>query len=168
VEAVEALIKCVRTNGAACFVKEANRVMREKDVGFHPALSFAARVISPPFAVAVFFGGTFVDMACALVMSVVLSLVSLLGVASGYSPFARTFDRIFYTLAGFLVALMARTASSLNLIEHTCNRAVQLATIVDLLPGVSITLSVLELSANRSVSGTVRLFSALVTAFLIG
>ena len=123
---------------------------------------------SPPFAVAVFFGGTFIDMLAAFVIGIVVSLLSLVGFVSGYAPFARTFDRIFFTLAGFVVALMARTASSLNWIEHSCNRVVQLSVVVDFLPGISITLSVLELAANRSVSGTVRLFSSLVTAFMIG
>ncbi len=119
-------------------------------------------------AVAVFFGGTFVDMGAALVIGLILSILSLLGEVSGFPPFARTFDRIFCTIAGFAVAVLARSASSVNLIEHVCNRAVQLSVIVDLLPGISITLSVLELAASRSVSGTVRLFSSLLSAFLIG
>jgi uncharacterized membrane protein YjjP (DUF1212 family) len=70
----------VRTKGAACFATEARRVMANKKTGFPPWLSFAARVISPPLAVAVFFGGTFVDMIAAFCIGFVVGLLSLVGV----------------------------------------------------------------------------------------
>ncbi len=107
-------------------------------------------------------------MGAAFVIGLVLAVLSFLIRLTNFGPLERTFDRIFGVVAGIIVAVLARTFSYFSLVEHSCNRAVQLSVVVDLLPGVSITLSVLELAASRSVSGTVRLFSALLSAFLIG
>ena len=166
IEDVEACVKATRKDSGS-FAERATRVLAARGEAFHWLLVAIAQALSPPLAVVVFFGGSFQDMAVALVLGIIATLISLPG-KWGTPEFQGTWANVFPVLIGFVVALLSRSANALNLLEVSCVRAVQLGIIVDLLPGVSIATSVLEIAANNSISGTSRLFSALVRAFLLG
>ncbi|KAJ1957263.1 pheromone-regulated protein prm10, partial [Dipsacomyces acuminosporus] len=66
-------------------------------------------------------------------------------------------------LPAFLMSLITSLLSN-----HLCFAAVPMAAIINLLPGVSLALAMLELSSSNVICGAVRLVSAMVTSFMLG
>ncbi|KAI8846890.1 hypothetical protein BC829DRAFT_397714 [Chytridium lagenaria] len=93
------------------------------------------------------FGGNWVDAMIAAVLGLFVGILSLLS------------ER--YSSVTYLLEFFAR---------YLCTAFIarSLHSIAILLPGLSLTISIIELSTRNMVSGTVRLFGALFTAMLLG
>jgi len=107
-----------------------------------------------------FFGGGWPEMATSLGLGLV---TGLLGWAAGRSEtLARTFD----FLAAAVVSFLAAAASVLVLPLGT--NEITIATLIVLLPGLTLTLALNELNSGHWVAGTARLTGSLTTFLKIG
>ncbi|KAJ2785583.1 pheromone-regulated protein prm10 [Coemansia interrupta] len=102
------------------------------------------------------FGGSWRDSAISLALGLVAGLMNLAaGKLPGYTNF---FEVSVSILAGILSAALARWG---------CIGATALSATVVLLPGLVMTTGVIELSSRHMIAGTVRIFYALLLAFII-
>jgi uncharacterized membrane protein YjjP (DUF1212 family) len=106
-----------------------------------------------------FFQCDWYDVFYAFALGVVVGLVCLLGEKRP------AFGRLVEIASSCLVAFLARVIYTFTRI---CVGGVTLSAIVWLLPGLSLTIGVTELATRNVVSGTSRVFSALLTAFQLG
>ncbi|MBA2542154.1 MAG: threonine/serine exporter family protein [Deltaproteobacteria bacterium] len=102
---------------------------------------------------AVFFGGSLVDVAVASLIGVMLGLLEQVA--------ARSTDqtRVFELIGAAFVALSANALSPFVAISPTL---VTLAALVVLLPGMSLTVAMTELATRNLIAGTARLMSAVI------
>ncbi|KAJ3153519.1 hypothetical protein HDU89_000552 [Geranomyces variabilis] len=113
------------------------------------------------------FGGGWVDAATAGVLGALVGLLSI------FSNKISQFTHLIPFLSAFFVSVMSRSLMVL-LVTHfgrdVCYHHVPvvLSSIVSLMPGLSITIALIELHTKNLVSGTVRLFYALFHATLLG
>ncbi|KAJ1978278.1 pheromone-regulated protein prm10 [Dimargaris verticillata] len=103
------------------------------------------------------FGGGWVDAAVSGAVGLVVGGMSL--VASRLISYANVFEVTAAVFSGVMASVLS---------QHVCYWGVVLSAMVNLLPGLSLTLAVTELASRNVISGSVRLFYALVVAFLIG
>ncbi|RKP10189.1 hypothetical protein THASP1DRAFT_13167 [Thamnocephalis sphaerospora] len=103
------------------------------------------------------FGGSWIDAAVAG------ALGTLVGVMSLMARRLRAYSDLFEVSSSVVVALIAAV-----LHRHVCFWAVALSAVIIPLPGLTLTLAVMELASRNIVSGAVRLFYALMIALLIG
>jgi uncharacterized membrane protein YjjP (DUF1212 family) len=109
---------------------------------------------------AVFFGGGWREIGAAAAIGAVPGLLEPLAqVRSGFA-------RIHAALSAFLVSLLALVASQAA--GGLSTYVVTVSGLIVLLPGLAITLAILELAAQSLVSGTVRLVSAMVVFLELG
>ncbi|KAJ3112608.1 hypothetical protein HDU96_004384 [Phlyctochytrium bullatum] len=110
------------------------------------------------------FGGNWVDSCIAAVLGTLVGILCLL--SERYSSVTYLLE--FFASLG--TAFIARTLQWAFGLHGICFNyiAIVLSAIAILLPGLSLTISIIELSTRNMVSGTVRLFSALFTAMLLG
>ena len=111
-------------------------------------------------AVARFFGGGLLEMGMALGLGLV---TGLLAVASGRSV---TIERIFEFLAAAVVTFLATALATL--LVPAATGPVIIASLIVLLPGLSLTLALNELGTGHLVSGTARFSGAMMTFMKIG
>ncbi len=111
-------------------------------------------------AVARFFGGGFLEMGMALGLGLI---TGLLAVASGRSV---TIGRIFEFLAAAVVTFLASALATL--VVPMATGPVIIASLIVLLPGLSLTLALNELGTGHLVSGTARFSGAMMTFMKIG
>lgn len=169
IEEVEGLVKGTQKHQShGRFLREARHCVETtgKRQAFPTTVVWIARLISGPLAVAVFFNGGWADMLASFGLSFIVLLLSLFSYILG-----PTYTKIYPTLACFVVAFLTRVVTVIaggSLVNVSCVRAIELGTIVDFLPGISISQSVLELAANSSISGTVRLAYSVLMAFFLG
>lgn len=136
-----------------------------------PILRWLVNSSTPAFVMGVFFMGTAGSSSIGMAVSFVIGLIlwalrtffSLLG-----QRFERSAQRLFPCLAGLCAALLARSVNSFGWLDSSCVQGVELSSIVDFLPGVSIATSVFEVNAGAAISGTSRFFSSIVMSFLLG
>jgi uncharacterized membrane protein YjjP (DUF1212 family) len=104
-------------------------------------------------ALAVFFGGSLLDVAVASVIGVMLGLLEHIS--------ARSTDqtRVFELVGAAFVALTANLLSPFVSISPTL---VTLAALVVMLPGMSLTVAMTELATRNLIAGTARLMSAVI------
>jgi uncharacterized membrane protein YjjP (DUF1212 family) len=103
---------------------------------------------------ALFFRGTLPDvLGAAAVGTVIAAVANVRRVHPG-------FRRVFEPTAAFLASFLALFASSR--FDHLSSSVVTIASLVVLLPGLSLTMAMSELAAQSLVSGTVRLVNAAV------
>ncbi|KAI9028327.1 hypothetical protein CLU79DRAFT_696829 [Phycomyces nitens] len=107
-------------------------------------------------ASAVMFNGSWIDasLSCGLGC-----LVASLSVIAGYFP---AYSRVFDISASILVAIITRAMHS-----YVCFTSVAVSSILILLPGYAMTMSILEISARHITTGTTRLVYAVVYAFML-
>ncbi|KAF9438475.1 hypothetical protein BGZ76_007594 [Entomortierella beljakovae] len=86
-------------------------------------------------------------------------LVGTLGIVAGKFPI---YGNVFEMTASILVGFIAKALNS-----HVCFSAVALASVVVLLPGLMLTQAIMELSSRNIVSGSVKMFYALMYAFFL-
>ncbi|KAF8950466.1 hypothetical protein BGZ46_004495 [Entomortierella lignicola] len=104
-----------------------------------------------------FYGGDWID---ALVAAALGVLVGLMSWASEYLP---SYAHICEVTISVVVSFIAEALHS-----HICRSSVKMGGTVMLLPGFSITTAILELSSRHMISGSVRLFYAIIYSLLLG
>jgi uncharacterized membrane protein YjjP (DUF1212 family) len=97
------------------------------------------------------------------VASAIGAAVALLGQIAGRRP---ALGRVFVPLAAFVAAILAALAA--RVIGPFPIHIATLAGIIVLLPGLTLTLAMTEVSTNHLVSGTARLTGAIVTFIALG
>ncbi|KAF9974736.1 hypothetical protein BGZ73_001819 [Actinomortierella ambigua] len=128
----------------------------ERDL--HPRWLLILAYAAASFCTAsMFFKGGWVDSGVALVMGVTVGLMTWL------SEKLPSYSNICEVTMSLLVAFVAEALQN-----YVCKGAVKMAGIVMLLPGYTITVSILELSSRHMISGSVRLFWAIVFSLLLG
>jgi uncharacterized membrane protein YjjP (DUF1212 family) len=111
-------------------------------------------------AVARLFGGGWVEMSVAGVTGLVIGALAL--VAARSPRFARLFDMAAASAAALLAALAAHLVGPFSLHIAT------LAGLIVLVPGMTLTTAMTELSTNNLISGTARLMGSAVTFLKLG
>lgn len=104
-----------------------------------------------------FYKGNWVDAGVSLLIG---TLVGLMGWLSEKVP---SYAHICEITMSVVVAFVAEA-----LHNHVCRSSVKMAGIVMLLPGYTITSSLLELSSRHMISGSVRLFYAIIYSLMLG
>ncbi|KAF9919698.1 hypothetical protein FBU30_010656 [Linnemannia zychae] len=104
-----------------------------------------------------FFKGNWVDAGVSLLIG------ATVGMMSWVSEKVPSYAHICEVTMSVVVAFVAEALHA-----HVCRSAVKWAGIVMLLPGYTITCSILELSSRHMISGSVRLFYAIIFSLLLG
>ncbi|KAJ2464087.1 pheromone-regulated protein prm10, partial [Coemansia sp. RSA 2322] len=102
------------------------------------------------------FGGSWRDSGISLAMGLVAGMMNL--AAQKFSGYTNFFEVSVSILAGILSAALAKWG---------CFGATSLSATVVLLPGLVMTTGVIELASRHMIAGTVRIFYALLLAFII-
>ncbi|KAF9915549.1 hypothetical protein BX616_005909 [Lobosporangium transversale] len=108
-------------------------------------------------AASMFFKGNWIDAGVAFLIG------GLVGLMSWLSEKVPSYSHICEVTMSVLVAFIAEA-----LHDQVCRSAVKMAGIVMLLPGYTITCSILELCSRQMISGSVRLFYAIIFSLLLG
>ncbi|KAJ1657001.1 pheromone-regulated protein prm10 [Dispira simplex] len=103
------------------------------------------------------FQGSWLDAVVSGGLGVLIGALSL--VADRVAAYANVFQVSAAVFSGLVASLLS---------SHVCYWGVVLSALVNLLPGLSLTLAVTELASRNIISGSVRLFYSLIVAFLIG
>ncbi|KAF9198438.1 hypothetical protein BGZ49_000743 [Haplosporangium sp. Z 27] len=109
-------------------------------------------------AAPMFFQGSWVDGGAAALIGCAVSLLVWL------SEKVESYSHICEVTMTVVVAFIAEALTHTNV----CKSAVKLAGIVIILPGYTITSGILELSSRHMISGSVRLFYAVILSLLLG
>ncbi|KAG9325253.1 hypothetical protein KVV02_004193 [Mortierella alpina] len=104
-----------------------------------------------------FFGGNWTDAGVSFLLGLLVGLMNWL------SEKVPSYAHICEITMSVVVAFIAEAMH-----DHVCRSAVKMAGIVILLPGYTITCSILELSSRHMISGSVRLFYAIIFSLLLG
>ncbi|KAJ1927766.1 pheromone-regulated protein prm10, partial [Tieghemiomyces parasiticus] len=131
--------------------------MIERPVGLPWYVTIANYTVVSFTAAPLLFGGSWVDAGVSAALGFVVGAMSL--VADRLNAYANVFEVSAAVLCGLIASVLSR---------HVCYWGVVLSGMVNLLPGLTLTLSVTELASRNVISGSVRLFYALIVAFLIG
>ncbi|KAJ2814902.1 pheromone-regulated protein prm10, partial [Coemansia sp. 'formosensis'] len=102
------------------------------------------------------FGGSWVDSAISLALGLMGGCLNL--AAQKFSGYTNFFEVSVSILAGLFAAALS---------QYSCFGATTLSATVVLLPGLVMTTGVIELSSRHMIAGTVRVFYALLLAFII-
>ncbi|KAF9581180.1 hypothetical protein BGW38_001901 [Lunasporangiospora selenospora] len=103
------------------------------------------------------FNGSWYDMLAGMGLGTVVGLTNLL--ADRYSVYSNVFE----VSTSIMIAFVAKA-----LREYVCFTGVVLSGIVMLLPGLSLTTSIMELSSRNMISGSVRMFYSLIYCLFLG
>ncbi|KAG0196748.1 hypothetical protein BGX28_009793 [Mortierella sp. GBA30] len=103
------------------------------------------------------FNGSWYDMLASMGLGSVVGLTNLL--ASRYSVYSDVFE----VSTSIVVAFLAKA-----LRDYVCFTGVVLSAIVMLLPGLSLTTAIMELSSRYMISGSVRMFYSLIYCLFLG
>ncbi|KAF9122522.1 hypothetical protein BGX30_001923 [Mortierella sp. GBA39] len=103
------------------------------------------------------FKGSWYDMLAGMGLGSVVGLTSLL--ASRYSVYSNVFE----VSTSIVIAFVAKA-----LRDYVCFTGVVLSGIVMLLPGLSLTTAIMELSSRYMISGSVRMFYSLIYCLFLG
>lgn len=103
------------------------------------------------------FKGSWYDMVAGMGLGLVVGLTSLL--ASRYSVYSDVFE----VSTSIVIAFVAKA-----LRDYVCFTGLVLSGIVILLPGLSLTTAIMELSSRYMISGSVRMFYSLIYCLFLG
>ncbi|KAI1294085.1 hypothetical protein EDD11_008223 [Mortierella claussenii] len=117
-------------------------------------LSFA---VSSGLIAPLVFHGSWADMLASMALGTVVGLTTLL--ASRYSVYSSVFE----VSTSILIAFVTKA-----LRDYVCFTGVVLSAIVMLLPGLSLTTAIMELSSRYMISGSVRMFYSLIYCLFLG
>ncbi|KAJ3271341.1 hypothetical protein HDV01_006846 [Terramyces sp. JEL0728] len=143
--------------------------IRLYDIRQQPTFDLWLNVITFPLTSAIFcligFGGDWKDALLSYAFGTIVGLLQILAIRQ---PFA--FGYLFEFSSALIVTLLTNSFSNLLLSKGTCinTQKIILSGLAILLPGLTLTLSIVEISTRNMVCGTVRLFTALFTALLLG
>ncbi|KAF9550839.1 hypothetical protein EC957_011386 [Mortierella hygrophila] len=141
-------------------VEEANRALERVTIepGYYPVwVTVMSWMTTAAFVAPLAFNGSWLDTALAGLCGLI---VGLLGVVAAKFP---VYGNVFEVTSSILVGFIARSFG-----DRVCFAAVALAGVVILLPGLLLTQSIMELASRNIVSGSVRMFYALMYAFFLG
>ncbi|KAF9905104.1 hypothetical protein EC991_001990 [Linnemannia zychae] len=141
-------------------IEEANRALERVTVepGYYPVwVTVTSWMSSAAFVAPLAFNGSWLDTALAGLCGL---LVGLLGLVAAKFP---VYGNVFEVTSSILVGFIARSFG-----DRVCFAAVSLAGVVVLLPGLLLTQAIMELASRNIVSGSVRMFYALMYAFFLG
>ncbi|KAF8949312.1 hypothetical protein BGZ47_006849 [Haplosporangium gracile] len=141
-------------------IEEANRALERVTVepGYYPVwVTVMSWMTTAAFVAPLAFNGSWLDTALAGLCGL---LVGLLGVVAAKFP---VYGNVFEVTSSILVGFIARSFG-----DRVCFAAVSLAGVVVLLPGLLLTQAIMELASRNIVSGSVRMFYALMYAFFLG
>ena len=110
-------------------------------------------------ALAIIFGGSFIDASFAFTVGSVLGLVGMLTSKS------EDFSNIFEFVAAFVCTVLAYIMK--YAFPSTHFQIVLMASLIVIIPGLSLTIAMVELAAKNLVSGTARFMGAIVDFFKI-
>ncbi|KAI8333679.1 hypothetical protein BC941DRAFT_454945 [Chlamydoabsidia padenii] len=110
-----------------------------------------------------FFYGGLMDMAFGFGLGIIVAIGSIY-VSRRITRFTSIFDVLQCALVGFLAATASSRLSSTNV----CFYALSVGGVVNLLPGYSTLVSMLEIASGTVASGTLRLTTTLVYSLLLG
>ncbi|TPX65819.1 hypothetical protein SpCBS45565_g04858 [Spizellomyces sp. 'palustris'] len=119
-----------------------------------PVVSFGISIIG--------FGTNWVEAGVSALFGLVVGCLCL--AAARYPSFTYLLD----FAAALVVSFLARVFKSISGDDCFHETLVTLSALAVLLPGLSLTISIIEISTRNMVSGTVRMFHALFTAMLLG
>lgn len=141
-------------------VEEANRALERVTVepGYYPVwVTVMSWMTCAAFVAPLAFSGSWLDTALAGLCGL---LVGILGLVAAKFP---VYGNVFEVTSSILVGFIARSFG-----DRVCFAAVSLAGVVVLLPGLLLTQAIMELASRNIVSGSVRMFYALMYAFFLG
>lgn len=141
-------------------IEEANRALERVTVepGYYPVwVTVMSWMTTAAFVAPLAFNGSWLDTALAGLCGL---LVGLLGLVAAKFP---VYGNVFEVTSSILVGFIARSFG-----DRVCFAAVSLAGVVVLLPGLLLTQAIMELASRNIVSGSVRMFYALMYAFFLG
>ncbi|KAF8935018.1 hypothetical protein BGZ47_010100, partial [Haplosporangium gracile] len=118
---------------------------------------FASFAVSSGLIAPLVFKGSWYDMLAGMGLGSVVGLTSLL--ASRYSVYSNVFE----VSTSIVIAFVAKA-----LRNYVCFTGVVLSGIVMLLPGLSLTTAIMELSSRYMISGSVRMFYSLIYCLFLG
>lgn len=122
-----------------------------------------AYAVASSTSMPLFFYGGLMDMAFGFGLGSIVALGSIY-VSQRITRFTSIFDVLQCTLVGFLAA----TASSRLSATDACFYALSVGGVVNLLPGYTTLVSMLEIASGAVASGTLRLTTTLVYSLLLG
>ncbi|KAF9572097.1 hypothetical protein EC968_010348 [Mortierella alpina] len=117
----------------------------------------AAYAVSSGLIAPLVFKGSWYDMLAGMGLGSVVGLTTLL--ASRYSVYSNVFE----VSTSIVIAFVAKA-----LRDYVCFTGVVLSGIVMLLPGLSLTTAIMELSSRYMISGSVRMFYSLIYCLFLG
>lgn len=120
-------------------------------------ITLASYAMSSGLIAPLVFKGSWYDMAAGMGLGLVVGLTSLL--ASRYSVYSDVFE----VSTSIVIAFVAKA-----LRDYVCFTGVVLSGIVILLPGLSLTTAIMELSSRYMISGSVRMFYSLIYCLFLG
>ncbi|KAI8600929.1 hypothetical protein EDD21DRAFT_337824 [Dissophora ornata] len=109
------------------------------------------------FIAPLIFKGGWYDMLASMGLGIVVGLTTLL--ANKYSVYSSVFE----VSTSILIAFVAKALG-----DYVCFTGVVLSGIVMLLPGLSLTTAIMELSSRYMISGSVRMFYSLIYCLFLG
>ncbi|KAJ3019500.1 hypothetical protein HKX48_002033 [Thoreauomyces humboldtii] len=139
---------------ALAAIRTAPEYSRPVFLATFPIVSFGISVIG--------FSANWLEAAAATVLGLLVGVMCL--AAELYPSFTYLLDFV----AALIVGLLVRVFKSLTDTGCMDETIVTLSALAILLPGLSLTISIIEISTRNMVSGTVRMFHALFTAMLLG
>ncbi|KAF9212293.1 hypothetical protein BGZ59_006940 [Podila verticillata] len=120
-------------------------------------ITLASYAMSSGLIAPLIFKGSWYDMVAGMGLGLVVGLTSLL--ASRYSVYSDVFE----VSTSIVIAFVAKA-----LRDYVCFTGVVLSGIVILLPGLSLTTAIMELSSRYMISGSVRMFYSLIYCLFLG
>ncbi|KAJ3006731.1 hypothetical protein HKX48_009497 [Thoreauomyces humboldtii] len=124
----------------------------------YPAISFILCVIS--------FGGGWVDSVIACSLGAVVGIVCVF--SSRIREFTHLIPFLMALFCSFITRVLFVTIRQYNPTFCYNETSIVLSSIVQMFPGLSITISLIEIATKNMVSGTVRIFFALFHAMMLG
>ena len=125
-------------------------------------VTFSTYCLDVVIKAAVFFSPSWKAVVLVFLNGLIVALLALAGRKLSQ------FRLIYRILAAFVSSFFTRAVVSWGWLADSCEDIVKVASISDIMPGMSITMSVMELAHDSLYSGTARLFGAIVQAFLLG
>lgn len=127
---------------------------------YPPIMQIAAYAVIGCFCPLLFWGGTWITSALGLFLSVIVGMMVI------YLGRVGRFKRILEFSCALVSSFIAFGVSTFA--PSFCPFATSLASIVWLLPGLSLTTAVTEMAARSAISGSSRFFMAVLSAFQLG
>lgn len=127
---------------------------------FSRPIRLLALALGSASSAVLFFNGGWIEFLAAFVLGFIVALLDWL------AEHLLAFARIEEIVCGLIVAAVAVPVT--YFVEGACFSGLVLSSLVWLLPGLTLTLSVRELATKNMVAGTVRMFSAFMTSLKLG